>query len=141
MTARNCKKFHPQLITTSGTSGSQVRFYADKPSNILEFVFYWRFWGWADYKLGNRFAELSAEHFLPIEKYQSVFLHKENPKGAKVNRKETTEEQIVKKKAWFSASGTWQNMGNMLANSNGIIAAKRRQMSAEEEKQRLALQK
>ncbi len=76
MTARNFEKFHPQIITTSGTSGRQVRFYADKPSNILEFVFYWRFWGWAGYKLGNRFAELSAEHFLPIEKYQTVFFHK-----------------------------------------------------------------
>ena len=63
--AKNYQKFHPQIISTSGTTCSQVQFYVDKPSNILEFAFYWRFWGWAGYRLGDRFAELSAQFFTP----------------------------------------------------------------------------
>jgi phenylacetate-CoA ligase len=77
LSAHNFKKFHPRVITTSGTTGGQVKFYADKPSNILEFVFYWRFWGWGGYRLGNRFAELSAQFFTPFEKYKTVFSHLE----------------------------------------------------------------
>jgi phenylacetate-CoA ligase len=73
LTALNFQMFRPQLITTSGTTGNQVRFFADKPSNILEFVFYWRYWGWAGYRLGNTFAELSAEFFMPYDKFKNVF--------------------------------------------------------------------
>lgn len=58
-----------RVLGTSGTTGGQVRFLVDKTSNVLEFVYYWRFWGWHGYRLHDRFAELSAESFLPIEKH------------------------------------------------------------------------
>jgi phenylacetate-CoA ligase len=65
--AKNAKLYRPQWITTSGTTGGQVRLCMDKPSNVLEFVYYWRAWGWAGYKIGDTFAELSAQHFTPYE--------------------------------------------------------------------------
>jgi phenylacetate-CoA ligase len=65
LVARNASCYRPTSIETSGTSGSQVHFLMDKNSNVLEFVFYWRFWAWAGYHLGDRFAELSAQHFTP----------------------------------------------------------------------------
>jgi phenylacetate-CoA ligase len=52
-----------------------MEFYVDKPSNVLEFVFYWRYFGWGGYRLGSRFAELSAEFFMPFEKYKKTFGH------------------------------------------------------------------
>jgi len=64
--ATDAKKYKPTLLSTSGTTGGQVRFYVDKPSNVLEFVYYWRFWGWAGYRLGETFAEFSAQDFTPI---------------------------------------------------------------------------
>jgi phenylacetate-CoA ligase len=67
------RKFHPRLACTSGTSGSSVAFYVDKPANVLEFVFYWRYFGWGGYRLGSRLAELSAEFFMPFDKHKNVF--------------------------------------------------------------------
>ena len=61
--ADDVKKYRPTMLSTSGTTGGQISFFTDKQSNILEFVYYWRLWGWAGYKLGNTFAELSAEYF------------------------------------------------------------------------------
>jgi len=49
---------------TSGTSGSPIEFLADRHSQTLEFVYYWRHWSWAGYRLGDRFAELGSQHFL-----------------------------------------------------------------------------
>jgi phenylacetate-CoA ligase len=73
LTATNAAGFRPMELHTSGTTGGQVKFLVDKPSNILEFVHYWRFWGWHGYRLGNKFAEFSAQHFTPIEKNRKVF--------------------------------------------------------------------
>ena len=73
LTARNANCYHPMELATSGTTGGQVRFLVDKPSNILEFVYYWRFWGWHGYRLGNRFAEFSAQHFTPVENHRDTF--------------------------------------------------------------------
>ena len=67
LVSRDIKKYQPTLQKTSGTSGRQVMFCTDKPSNILEFVYYWRNWGWAGYRLGDKFAELSAQYFTPYE--------------------------------------------------------------------------
>jgi len=57
-------RYRPRLEQTSGTSGEPLRFLLDKPSNVLEFVYYWRHWSWAGYQLGARFAELSSSYFL-----------------------------------------------------------------------------
>lgn len=73
--AKDFRKYKPTLQKTSGTTGRQVKFYTDKTSNILEFVYYWRFWGWAGYRLGNKFAELSAQHFTPYEKNTEKLCH------------------------------------------------------------------
>ncbi len=72
LTARDAARWRPRVEQTSGSTGSAVRFYVDRPSNVLEFVHYWRFWGWAGYRLGDRFAELSAEEFLPFERHAAT---------------------------------------------------------------------
>jgi phenylacetate-CoA ligase len=61
--ARNASNYQPAWLSTSGTSGRRIRFCVDRFSNSLEFTYYWRFWGWAGYRLGDVFAELSAEFF------------------------------------------------------------------------------
>jgi phenylacetate-CoA ligase len=53
-----------QVVRTSGTSGEPVRVLLDKPANVLEFVYYWRHWSWAGYRLRQRFAELTSHFFL-----------------------------------------------------------------------------
>jgi phenylacetate-CoA ligase len=58
------ERYHPRCVQTSGTSGEWVRFLVDKPSNVLEFVYYWRHWSWAGYRLGMRFAEFSSHYFM-----------------------------------------------------------------------------
>ena len=56
--------YRPRAERTSGTSGVPLEFYTDRDSSALEFVHYWRHWGWAGYRLGDRFAELASIHFL-----------------------------------------------------------------------------
>ena len=60
---------------TSGTTSEPVEFYLDKHSRALEFVYYWRHWSWAGYRLGDRFAQLNAQEFIdregePVHEYQ-----------------------------------------------------------------------
>src|SRR4028118_1633776 len=62
--ATNSRAFRPQALTTSGTTGRRIQFLVDKPSNVLEFVYYWRHWNWAGYRLGSPFAEFSSVFFL-----------------------------------------------------------------------------
>src|SRR5262249_3744099 len=62
--ADNRRQFRPHMEQTTGTSGEPLRFLLDKPSNVLEFAYYWRHWSWAGYRLGMRFAELSSSYFL-----------------------------------------------------------------------------
>jgi phenylacetate-CoA ligase len=73
--ARNAHKYKPDLLSTSGTTGGKIDFYIDKPSNVLEFVYYWRFWNWAGYKLGDTFATLSSEDFVYIKKNRKAIYH------------------------------------------------------------------
>jgi phenylacetate-CoA ligase len=63
LTATNCRAFRPRALCTSGTTGQRIQFLVDKPSNVLEFVYYWRYWNWAGYRLGNLFAEFSSVFF------------------------------------------------------------------------------
>lgn len=65
--ATNSRAFRPQVLCTSGTTGRRVRFLADRPSNVLEFVYYWRHWNWAGYRLGDGFAEFSSAFFAKDE--------------------------------------------------------------------------
>src|SRR5436305_5347464 len=53
-----------RLVRTSGTTGEPLSFLLDTPSNVLEFVYYWRHWSWAGYKLRRRFAEFSSDYFI-----------------------------------------------------------------------------
>ena len=71
--ARNKNKFKPILMSTSGTSGESLKFLVDKPSNILEFVYYWRYWGWAGYRLDERFAEFSSYYFMKNNKPSDLY--------------------------------------------------------------------
>jgi phenylacetate-CoA ligase len=72
LVARSARKYKPKLLSTSGTTGGKVNFYVDKPSNVLEFVYYWRFWNWAGYRLGDTFAELETESFLFLKKRSTL---------------------------------------------------------------------
>jgi len=71
LSATDARRHACRVLQTSGTTGGQVRFLVDKSSNVLEFVYYWRFWGWHGYRLHDRFAEMSAESFLPIDQHRS----------------------------------------------------------------------
>jgi phenylacetate-CoA ligase len=62
--ADNMRAYRPTLARTSGSSDLPLECYHDRESNALEFVHYWRHWGWAGYRLGQRFAELASVHFL-----------------------------------------------------------------------------
>lgn len=64
LVARNAVRFSPIRCRTSGSTGEPVEFYLDRPSNVLEFCYYWRHWSWAGYRLGNLFSELASHHFL-----------------------------------------------------------------------------
>jgi phenylacetate-CoA ligase len=66
--------YRPQPVSTSGTTGEPICVLLDKPSNVLEFAYYWRHWGWAGYRLGTRFAELSADSFLGCDSLRSYKL-------------------------------------------------------------------
>lgn len=57
-------RYGPKPARTSGSSGFPLEYCFDRDSNALEFVHYWRHWGWVGYRLGQRFAELAAVHFL-----------------------------------------------------------------------------
>jgi phenylacetate-CoA ligase len=70
LTATDARRHGARPLQTSGTTGGRVRFLVDRSANILEFVYYWRFWGWHGYRLGDRFAEFSAESFLPIDAHR-----------------------------------------------------------------------
>ncbi len=50
--------------SSSGSTGEPVRFYLDRHAQVQEFVYYWRYWGWAGYRLGSSFAELSSHYFI-----------------------------------------------------------------------------
>lgn len=43
---------------TSGTTGQIVTVHHDRRTNALEFVYYWRYWGWAGYRLGDHFGQV-----------------------------------------------------------------------------------
>jgi phenylacetate-CoA ligase len=58
------ERYRRTLARTSGSSGLALDCYLDRESNALEFVHYWRHWGWAGYRLGQQFAELASIHFL-----------------------------------------------------------------------------
>lgn len=61
----SCRRgLHPVENHTSGTSGTPFTMLHDKYANALEFVYYWRHWNWAGYKLGDPFAELGSSFFL-----------------------------------------------------------------------------
>ena len=71
--ADNASRYSPHTYTTSGTTGSPLQFYLDKNALILEFVYYWRHWNWAGYRLGDRFAQMGTRFFLEREHHmQSV---------------------------------------------------------------------
>lgn len=62
--AKDHARLAPVEYHTSGTSGTPFTLLHDKHANVLEFVYYWRHWSWAGYRLGNSFAELSTHFFL-----------------------------------------------------------------------------
>src|SRR5947208_15525564 len=64
LTARDARRYAPRTVRTSGTGGAPLSVRTDRPSRTLEFVYYWRYWGWAGYRVGDPFAELSSAAFM-----------------------------------------------------------------------------
>ena len=62
--ARDADRYGPRRYRTSGTTGRPLTLYHDRHTRALEFVYYWRYWGWAGYRLGDRFAEFGSQYFL-----------------------------------------------------------------------------
>ncbi len=62
--AGDAQRHGPASYRTSGSSGEPVEFLLDRHAEVLEFVYYWRHWGWAGYRLGDPFAQLSLGFFL-----------------------------------------------------------------------------
>jgi len=62
--AEDAARYHPRAFYTSGTTGSPIELYHGKHANMLEFVYYWRYWGWAGYRLGDRFVQVASLAFL-----------------------------------------------------------------------------
>ncbi|HXK59364.1 MAG TPA: hypothetical protein PLP42_05655 [Acidobacteriota bacterium] len=62
--AEDAAEHGPIPCATSGSTGEPLRFYLDRHAQVLEFVYYWRYWSWAGYGLGASFAELGSHHFI-----------------------------------------------------------------------------
>jgi len=73
--ADNAARLHPRRISTSGSSGIPLQLLVDRSANVLEFAYYWRAWGWAGFRPGRRFAELSSEYFAVHHKQLSARRH------------------------------------------------------------------
>lgn len=56
--ASNAGEFTPEESHTGGTTGTAMKFYVDRPTNIMEFATVWRHWNWAGYRFGTRFCDL-----------------------------------------------------------------------------------
>lgn len=73
--ADNCARHRPQLLTTSGTTGRRLEFLVDKHANVQEFVYYWRHWNWAGYRLGDPLAEFNTSFFRGRQRGEQQLTH------------------------------------------------------------------
>jgi len=62
--AADAERYSPRIYSTGGTTGSPLEIRLDRDARVLEFVYYWRHWSWAGYRLGDPFAELGSLFFL-----------------------------------------------------------------------------
>ena len=58
--AENFQKYNPIEIHTSGTTGTPLRVYWDRDSNVLELTSMWRHFSWAGYRLGEPFLDIRS---------------------------------------------------------------------------------
>ena len=58
-------RYGPRPCISSGSTGQPIRFLQSSASQALEFNYYWRWWGWAGYHLGDPFVDLNTTWFLP----------------------------------------------------------------------------
>jgi phenylacetate-CoA ligase len=72
--ADNCSRFRPAIHRTSGSTGAEHAFLLDRETNAVEFAYYWRYWNWAGYRLGDRFAEFSSSYFSREGLHQRPFV-------------------------------------------------------------------
>lgn len=56
-------------ISTGGTTGSPVEFYAERQTNVKENAFHCRFWDWFGYRPGDRCAVLRADNKTTRHRY------------------------------------------------------------------------
>jgi len=60
----NAPRSRLTVVSSSGSTGRPITMAMDRAANALEFVYYWRYWGWAGYRLGDRFAMFDPYVFL-----------------------------------------------------------------------------
>jgi len=73
--AANAWRFFPRAYRTSGSTGTPLVIYNDRTSNILEFATYWWHWGWAGYRLGDRFVMIRQSLFQRRPGLRGQFWH------------------------------------------------------------------
>ena len=56
--AKDFHKYDPVESYTSGSTGTALKFFLDRDTNVLEFASLWRIFNWAGYHFGNRFCDL-----------------------------------------------------------------------------------
>ncbi len=58
--ADNVERYKPREIPTSGTTGTPLRVYWDRDSNVLELTCQWRHFSWIGYRLGQSFLDIRS---------------------------------------------------------------------------------
>jgi phenylacetate-CoA ligase len=55
------KKYFSRIYHTSGSTGTPLKIYHDRYTDISKLIFYWSMWENAGYKIGERFAVASSQ--------------------------------------------------------------------------------
>jgi phenylacetate-CoA ligase len=58
--SRSARRFKPQPLQTSGTTGTPLTIYWDRGSNVMEFCSIQRLWRWAGFRIGQSFLDLRS---------------------------------------------------------------------------------
>ena len=64
------RKFHPQKIRTTGTTGTPMDVYWDLSSNVIELLSQYRHFSWAGYRLGDPILDIRSVTFAESKWYR-----------------------------------------------------------------------
>lgn len=84
-------KLRPMIYRTSGSTGTPLKFYHDRYTNISKFTFLWRMWEWAGYSIGKRCAVISAAF-----KNDDIFNYKRSTNSLYISTRRINKENSLK---------------------------------------------